>query len=50
MTWRTPKKLDHSSFVWISVEGDWNNSIPQSCRNTVQGKEYIADDRGTYLL
>ncbi|VVC34650.1 Hypothetical protein CINCED_3A011227 [Cinara cedri] len=44
--WRVSKKLDHSSFVWISAEGEWNSSIPQSCRNTIQGKEYIADDRG----
>lgn len=45
-TWRAPSKPDHSSFVWTSADGDWNGSVPQSCRNTVQGKEYIADDRG----
>lgn len=44
--WRTPRKLDHSTFVWMLAEDVSNNSIPQSCRNTVQGKEYIVDDRG----
>lgn len=45
-TWRVPRKLDHSAFVWMSAEVDLNNSSLQSCRNTVQGREYIADDRG----
>ncbi|XP_050544011.1 SREBP regulating gene protein [Daktulosphaira vitifoliae] len=45
-TWKLPHKLDHSSFVWISSEGEWNNTLRKNCRNTVQGKELVADDRG----
>ncbi|XP_050436319.1 SREBP regulating gene protein [Adelges cooleyi] len=49
-TWRLPTKVDHSSFVWISAEGESNNTVPQNCRNTVQGREYVADDRGYLCL
>ena len=35
------------SFIWNSVKSDRNNSLlPTTCRNSIQGKTFIADDEG----
>ncbi|XKL67406.1 hypothetical protein PGB90_002897 [Kerria lacca] len=45
-SYTSTSSLKHESFIWNSAELLENITTPSKCRNSIQGKYFIVDDRG----